>query len=145
MNAIRRRWLPEPLPDRTEWNHTGGADSTGPADPADQIVLDESVSMAFLVVHSVLRQPGPRTGTAPAVRRGRRGGRTAAGLPGLTGSSAGVGGRADAADRAMHRHTALRWVAYAQRDWAEYLAIRAADEDRDEERPVGRSLRAMRP
>ncbi|MEV6586425.1 RNA polymerase sigma factor SigJ [Streptomyces acidicola] len=46
-------WLPEPLPDRTEWNHAGGADPTGPAgpaDPADQIVLDESVAMAFLVV-----------------------------------------------------------------------------------------------
>ncbi|MBT3160458.1 hypothetical protein KQH42_30105 [Streptomyces sp. CHA1] len=24
----------------------------------------------------------------------------------------------------MHRHTALRWVAYARRDWAEYLAAR---------------------
>lgn len=43
-------WLPEPLPDRTEWDHAGGADPGGPADPADQIVLDESVSMAFLVV-----------------------------------------------------------------------------------------------
>ncbi|MEU0600883.1 RNA polymerase sigma factor SigJ [Streptomyces sp. NPDC006393] len=43
-------WLPEPLPDRTEWDHTGGADRAGPADPADQIVLDESVAMAFLVV-----------------------------------------------------------------------------------------------
>ncbi|RPF38372.1 RNA polymerase sigma factor SigJ [Streptomyces sp. TLI_185] len=43
-------WLPEPLPDRTEWNHVGGAAPTGPADPADQIVLDESVTMAFLVV-----------------------------------------------------------------------------------------------
>ncbi|MFB7711949.1 RNA polymerase sigma factor SigJ [Streptomyces sp. NPDC056105] len=43
-------WLPEPLPDRTEWNRAGGADPTGTADPADQIVLDESVSMAFLVV-----------------------------------------------------------------------------------------------
>ncbi|WP_369232556.1 RNA polymerase sigma factor SigJ [Streptomyces sp. R21] len=43
-------WLPEPLPDRTEWNHAGGAESAGPADPADQIVLDESVTMAFLVV-----------------------------------------------------------------------------------------------
>ncbi|MER6976606.1 RNA polymerase sigma factor SigJ [Streptomyces carpinensis] len=40
-------WLPEPLPDRTEWDHAGDA---GPADPADQIVLDESVAMAFLVV-----------------------------------------------------------------------------------------------
>ncbi|MFJ6722060.1 sigma-70 family RNA polymerase sigma factor, partial [Streptomyces sp. NPDC091259] len=43
-------WLPEPLPDRTEWDRTGGAGPTRPADPADQIVLDESVTMAFLVV-----------------------------------------------------------------------------------------------
>ncbi|QYX75338.1 RNA polymerase sigma factor SigJ [Streptomyces akebiae] len=53
-------WLPEPLPDRTEWDgagqvvHVGGpAHPVGPArpaDPADQIVLDESVAMAFLVV-----------------------------------------------------------------------------------------------
>ncbi|OKJ35637.1 RNA polymerase sigma factor SigJ [Streptomyces sp. CB01580] len=46
-------WLPEPLPDRTEWDHAGGTGPTGPtgpADPADQIVLDESVAMAFLVV-----------------------------------------------------------------------------------------------
>jgi RNA polymerase sigma factor (sigma-70 family) len=43
-------WLPEPLPDRTERDHAGGADFTVPADPADQIVLDESVAMAFLVV-----------------------------------------------------------------------------------------------
>ncbi|MER7197996.1 RNA polymerase subunit sigma-24 [Streptomyces sp. CB01635] len=43
-------WLPEPLPDRTEWDRGGGADPTGPEDPADQIVLDESVAMAFLVV-----------------------------------------------------------------------------------------------
>jgi RNA polymerase sigma-70 factor (ECF subfamily) len=43
-------WLPEPLPDRSEWDRAGGAGPTGPADPADQIVLDESVSMAFLVV-----------------------------------------------------------------------------------------------
>ncbi|MGW5464178.1 RNA polymerase sigma factor SigJ [Streptomyces sp. NPDC003996] len=43
-------WLPEPVPDRTEWDHAGGADPTGSADPADQIVLDESVAMAFLVV-----------------------------------------------------------------------------------------------
>ncbi len=28
----------------------------------------------------------------------------------------------------MHRHAALRWVAYARRDWAEYLAARAEDE-----------------
>jgi len=37
-------WLPEPLPDHAEWGHTQGAD------PADQMVLDESVTMAFLVV-----------------------------------------------------------------------------------------------
>ncbi|MFI0786188.1 sigma factor-like helix-turn-helix DNA-binding protein [Streptomyces lydicus] len=43
-------WLPEPLPGRPEGDHAGGADPTGPADPADQIVLDESVAMAFLVV-----------------------------------------------------------------------------------------------
>ncbi|MFD4002094.1 RNA polymerase sigma factor SigJ [Streptomyces rubiginosohelvolus] len=40
-------WLPDPLPDRAEW---GLAPSTGLADPADQMVLDESVTMAFLVV-----------------------------------------------------------------------------------------------
>jgi RNA polymerase sigma factor (sigma-70 family) len=41
-------WIPEPLPDRTEWI-TGRPGST-PADPADRVTLDESVSMAFLVV-----------------------------------------------------------------------------------------------
>jgi RNA polymerase sigma-70 factor (ECF subfamily) len=41
-------WIPEPLPDRTEW---AGGRSGGPgADPADRVTLDESVSMAFLVV-----------------------------------------------------------------------------------------------
>ncbi|MEV0151403.1 MULTISPECIES: RNA polymerase sigma factor SigJ [unclassified Nonomuraea] len=41
-------WIPEPLPDRTEWlsGRPGGA----MADPADRVTLDESVSMAFLVV-----------------------------------------------------------------------------------------------
>jgi len=41
-------WIPEPLPERTEWisGRSGGA--TG--DPADRVTLDESVSMAFLVV-----------------------------------------------------------------------------------------------
>ncbi|MFH8347511.1 RNA polymerase sigma factor SigJ [Streptomyces sp. NPDC018045] len=43
-------WLPEPLPDRAEWEHAGGTGPSGRADPADQIVLDESVAMAFLVV-----------------------------------------------------------------------------------------------
>jgi RNA polymerase sigma factor (sigma-70 family) len=37
-------WIPEPLPERTEWT-SGQA-----ADPADRVTLDESVSMAFLVV-----------------------------------------------------------------------------------------------
>ena len=41
-------WLPEPLPDRTEW-FNGGVDG-GPIDPADRVTLDESVNMAFLVV-----------------------------------------------------------------------------------------------
>jgi RNA polymerase sigma factor (sigma-70 family) len=41
-------WLPEPLPGGTEWisGRTGGAG----VDPADRVTLDESVSMAFLVV-----------------------------------------------------------------------------------------------
>lgn len=38
-------WLPEPLPDRAEWGP-----GTTHTDPADQMVLDESVTMAFLVV-----------------------------------------------------------------------------------------------
>lgn len=33
----------------------------------------------------------------------------------------------------MHRHTALRWVAYARRDWAEYLAVRISDDEDDSE------------
>ncbi|WP_406315801.1 RNA polymerase sigma factor SigJ [Streptosporangium sp. NBC_01639] len=37
-------WLPDPLPDHAEWDHGHGTD------PADQVVLDESVTMAFLVV-----------------------------------------------------------------------------------------------
>ncbi|MEV1117816.1 RNA polymerase sigma factor SigJ [Actinosynnema sp. NPDC049800] len=41
-------WLPEPLPDRTEW--AGGRAGAATTDPADRITLDESVGMAFLVV-----------------------------------------------------------------------------------------------
>ena len=41
-------WLPEPLPDRTEW--PGGHAGAGAIDPADRVTLDESISMAFLVV-----------------------------------------------------------------------------------------------
>jgi RNA polymerase sigma-70 factor (ECF subfamily) len=41
-------WLPEPLPESTAWISGG---STGiAADPADRVTLDESISMAFLVV-----------------------------------------------------------------------------------------------
>ncbi|MGX6600734.1 RNA polymerase sigma factor SigJ [Micromonosporaceae bacterium Da 78-11] len=36
-------WVPEPLPDQAEWLDR-------PADPADRVTLDESVTMAFLVV-----------------------------------------------------------------------------------------------
>ncbi|GGX14707.1 RNA polymerase sigma factor SigJ [Streptomyces lomondensis] len=44
-------WVPEPLPSRTEWISGRWGDSTAdPADPADRVTLDESVSMAFLVV-----------------------------------------------------------------------------------------------
>jgi RNA polymerase sigma-70 factor (ECF subfamily) len=38
-------WLPEPLPDPAEW-----ASGRPGIDPADRVTLDESVSMAFLVV-----------------------------------------------------------------------------------------------
>src|SRR5262249_37014072 len=41
-------WIPEPLPERTEWI-SGRAGGTT-ADPADRVTLDESVNMAFLVV-----------------------------------------------------------------------------------------------
>jgi RNA polymerase sigma factor (sigma-70 family) len=41
-------WVPEPLPERTEWiNERPGAATT---DPADRVTLDESINMAFLVV-----------------------------------------------------------------------------------------------
>ncbi len=41
-------WIPEPLPERVDWitGHPGGASP----DPADRVTLDESVTMAFLVV-----------------------------------------------------------------------------------------------
>ncbi len=38
-------WIPEPIPARTEWQSGSGS-----TDPADRVTLDESVSMAFLVV-----------------------------------------------------------------------------------------------
>ncbi|MFC0107578.1 RNA polymerase sigma factor SigJ [Kibdelosporangium aridum] len=71
-------WIPEPVPDRTEWSTV---------DPADRVTLDESVSMAFLVVlesmtpaervafilHDVFRYPFPEVaeivGRTPAACR----------------------------------------------------------------------------
>jgi RNA polymerase sigma-70 factor (ECF subfamily) len=41
------QWLPEPLPDLSEWD-AGLARAA--VDPADRVTLDESVNMAFLVV-----------------------------------------------------------------------------------------------
>lgn len=81
-------WIPEPLPDRTEWTggSSGGAGAES-ADPADRVTLDESVNMAFLVVlesmtpaervafvlHDVFRYPFPEVadmvGRTPAACR----------------------------------------------------------------------------
>jgi RNA polymerase sigma-70 factor (ECF subfamily) len=44
------QWVPEPLPEPTEWVGGSGRAAAGPADPADRVTLDESVNMAFLVV-----------------------------------------------------------------------------------------------
>jgi RNA polymerase sigma factor (sigma-70 family) len=41
-------WIPEPLPDPATW--ISGTSGGSAADPADRVTLDESVSMAFLVV-----------------------------------------------------------------------------------------------
>jgi RNA polymerase sigma factor (sigma-70 family) len=41
-------WIPEPLPERTEW--ISGRPGGTTTDPADRVTLDESVNMAFLVV-----------------------------------------------------------------------------------------------
>ncbi|MCK2218710.1 RNA polymerase sigma factor SigJ [Actinomadura sp. ATCC 31491] len=44
-------WIPEPLPDRAEWVSGRARGTTAdPGDPAERVTLDESVSMAFLVV-----------------------------------------------------------------------------------------------
>ena len=78
-------WIPEPLPEPAEWI-TGRAGGTA-TDPADRVTLDESVSMAFLVVlesmtpaervalilHDVFRYPFAEvaeiTGRTPAACR----------------------------------------------------------------------------
>src|SRR5262245_796596 len=41
-------WIPEPLPDRTDWTDVRSGDAA--VDPADRVTLDESLNMAFLVV-----------------------------------------------------------------------------------------------
>ncbi|MFC4035686.1 RNA polymerase sigma factor SigJ [Streptomyces polygonati] len=41
-------WIPEPLPERTEWSAARPDAVT--VDPADRVTLDESVGLAFLVV-----------------------------------------------------------------------------------------------
>ncbi|MBP2708560.1 RNA polymerase sigma factor SigJ [Microbispora sp. RL4-1S] len=41
-------WIPEPLPERTEWST--GRTGASTVDPADRVTLDESVNLAFLVV-----------------------------------------------------------------------------------------------
>jgi RNA polymerase sigma factor (sigma-70 family) len=41
-------WIPEPLPDLAEWSN--GPSTSSAIDPADRVTLDESVTMAFLVV-----------------------------------------------------------------------------------------------
>ena len=42
-------WIPEPLPEPGE-RLSGGSAGAAAVDPADRVTLDESVSMAFLVV-----------------------------------------------------------------------------------------------
>ncbi|MEU9020739.1 RNA polymerase sigma factor SigJ [Actinomadura sp. NPDC048394] len=78
-------WIPEPVPEPGQW--ANGRLGAAPADPADRITLDESVSMAFLVVlesmtpaervalvlHDVFRYPFAEiaeiTGRTPAACR----------------------------------------------------------------------------
>lgn len=78
-------WIPEPVPDPAE--RTGPLPGGTPVDPADRVTLDESVSMAFLVVletmtpaervafilHDVFRYPfadvAEITGRTPAACR----------------------------------------------------------------------------
>src|SRR4029078_6081658 len=43
-------WIPEPLPEPGEWASVPAGASAARAEPADRVTLDESVSMAFLVV-----------------------------------------------------------------------------------------------
>lgn len=104
-------WIPEPLPEHTEW--ISGRTDGSPPDPADRVTLDESVSMAFLVVleeltpaervafilHDVFRYPfadiGGIVGRTPAACRqlassARRRIRAAQAPPSPTAQQAGI-------------------------------------------------------
>lgn len=48
-------WIPEPLPERAEWI-TGGLNATT-LDPGDRVTLDDSISMAFLVLLESMTPP----------------------------------------------------------------------------------------
>ncbi|MFD8860405.1 RNA polymerase sigma factor SigJ [Streptomyces vinaceus] len=127
-------WIPEPLPDRTDW--TGG-----PVDPADRVALHESVNMAFLVVlesmtpaervafvlHDVFRYPFAEIAgiiaRSPAACRqlaasGRRRVRSAQ-PPASTGTGTGTGPRTSGAtatataagQAALVRHFKEAWEA----------------------------------
>jgi RNA polymerase sigma-70 factor (ECF subfamily) len=78
-------WIPEPLPEPAEWNSVRSAGTA--VDPADRVTMDESVSIAFLVLlesmtpaervafilHDVFRYPfadvGEITGRTPGACR----------------------------------------------------------------------------
>ncbi|MFD4526325.1 RNA polymerase sigma factor SigJ [Streptomyces sp. NPDC058470] len=104
-------WIPEPLPQPTEW--INGRSDVGGIDPADRVTLDESVTMAFLVVldsmtpaervafvlHDVFRYPfgevAEIVGRTPAACRqlassARRRIRTAQTPAGLSAGQAGI-------------------------------------------------------
>jgi RNA polymerase sigma factor (sigma-70 family) len=51
------QWIPEPLPAPGERPGALPGTTTSPADPADRVTLDESVSMAFLVVLDSMTPP----------------------------------------------------------------------------------------
>ena len=71
-------WLPEPLPEPTEW--IIGRPATTAVDPADRVTLDDSINMAFLVVLEAMTRPNASrsscttsSGTrSPTHRRHRR-------------------------------------------------------------------------
>ncbi|RFU85353.1 RNA polymerase sigma factor SigJ [Streptomyces triticagri] len=104
-------WLPEPVPEPSEW--ITGRSGVGGGDPAERITLDESVTMAFLVVldamtpaervafvlHDVFRYPFAEVaeivGRSPAACRqlassGRRRIRAARPSPGPSAAQADV-------------------------------------------------------